>query len=137
MNQSIKYSRQREMIFNQVKNFPVHPTADEVYTALKKENPGLSLGTVYRNLNLLSELGQLKKIHIDSAKDRFDARTDPHCHLLCTKCGKIYDIEDNAADGIEKRIFGKYGHMVEEVSLDLKGICQSCSEIPDPDENDI
>ena len=137
MNPSIKYSHQREMIFNHVKNFPVHPTADEVYTALKKENPGLSLGTVYRNLNLLSELGQLKKIHIDSAKDRFDARTDPHGHLLCTKCGRVFDIEDNAADGIEQRILKRYGHIVEEVVLDLKGICQTCSEPNEPDETDI
>lgn len=137
VNSSIKYSRQREMIFNQVKNFPVHPTADEVYTALKKDNPELSLGTVYRNLNLLSELGQLKKIHIDNAKDRFDARTDPHCHLLCTKCGKVFDIEDDAATGIEQRILKRYGHVVEEVSLNLKGICQSCAEEFDPKENDI
>ena len=123
----MKYSRQREMIFNQVKNSPVHPTADEVYTALKKDYPGLSLGTVYRNLNLLSELGQLKKIHIDSAKDRFDARTDPHCHLLCTRCRRVFDIEGDSASDIEERISERYGHIVEEVSLNFKGICRDCA----------
>ena len=125
---SIKYSRQREMILNHVRNFPVHPTAEEVYTSLKKENPGLSLGTVYRNLNLLFELGELKKIHIDNSKDRFDARTDPHGHLLCTKCGRVFDIEDDAANGIELRILERYGHIAEEVSLNIKGICQSCAD---------
>lgn len=125
------------MIFNQVKNFPVHPTAEDVYTALKRDNPGLSLGTVYRNLNLLFELGELKKLHIDSSKDRFDARTDPHGHLLCTKCGRVFDIEDDAANGIEQRILERYGHIAEEVSLNIKGICQSCAESPDPDENNI
>ena len=114
------------MIFNQVKNFPTHPTADEVYTALKKDDPGLSLGTVYRNLNLLSELGQLRKIHIDNAKDRFDARTDTHCHLLCTKCHRVFDIEDHSADGIEERILKVYGHIVEEVSFNFKGVCKDC-----------
>ncbi len=130
MKLSRKFSRQREMIFNQVKNFPVHPTADDVYTALKKENPGLSLGTVYRNLNLLSELGELKKIHIEYAKDRFDARTEPHCHLLCTKCRRVFDVDDDAISGIEQRILAQYGHIVEEVSLNFKGICKSCAELP-------
>ena len=117
------------MIFNQVKNFPVHPTADEVYTALKKDDPGLSLGTVYRNLNLLSELGKLRKIHIDNAKDRFDARLDPHGHLLCAKCGRVFDIEDGSANGIEKRIMTNYGHIIEEVSLNFKGICADCAKL--------
>ena len=127
----MKYSRQRELIFNQVKDFPVHPTADEVYTALKSDNPGLSLGTVYRNLNLLSELGSLKKIHIDSTKERFDARTDPHCHLLCTKCQRIFDVEDCFSHGIEERISERFGHIVEEVSLNFKGICKDCAEDKD------
>ena len=120
------------MIFNHVKNFPVHPTADEVYTALKNENPGLSLGTVYRNLNLLSELGKLKKIHIDNAKDRFDARTDRHCHLLCTKCRRVFDIEDYSSDDIEQRVSERYGHIVEEISLNFKGICKDCVNELDP-----
>ena len=126
---SIKYSRQREMILNQVKNFPVHPTADEVYTALKKDNPELSLGTVYRNLNLLSELGQLKKIHIDNAKERYDARTDRHSHLLCTVCNRVFDITDDALNGIEARISEKYGYIVEDVSLNIKGRCAECADL--------
>ena len=78
----MKFSRQREIILRHVKNFPVHPTADQVYTALKKENPNLSLGTVYRNLNQLSDAGMLKKIHIADGSDRFDGRTDPHFHMI-------------------------------------------------------
>lgn len=122
-----KFSRQRELIYNQVKNYPVHPTADEVYTALKTEHRNLSLGTVYRNLNLLTELGMLKKIHLDNSKDRFDARTDAHCHFLCQKCGRVFDAEDSALHGIEKRIFENSGHIVTEVSLNFKGICGSCA----------
>lgn len=123
-----KYSKQRELIFNQVRNFPTHPTADEVYTALKKDHPALSLGTVYRNLNLLAKRGELIKIHIDNSKERFDARTEAHCHLLCTQCGKVYDIDDSAPREIEKRILKRYGHIVTEASLNFKGICRSCAE---------
>ncbi len=125
---AIKYSKQRELIFNQVKNHPTHPTADEVYTALKKDNPALSLGTVYRNLNLLAKRGELIKIHIDPSKERFDARTEAHCHLLCTECGKVYDIDDSAPGEIEQRIFKRYGHIVTEASLNFKGICRFCAE---------
>lgn len=130
----IKYSRQRELILKYVKNFPVHPTADEVYTELKKDNPELSLGTVYRNLNLLSELGVLRKIHIDNAKERYDARTDKHSHLLCTVCNRVFDITDEAPDGIEERIYEKYGYIVDDVSLNLKGKCAECAKL---DKDDI
>lgn len=123
-----KFSRQRELIYDQVKNHPVHPTADEVYTALKKEHTSLSLGTVYRNLNLLTKMKMLKKIHLDNSKERFDARTDEHCHFLCEKCGRVFDVEDDAPNGIEKRVLESSGHIVTEVSLNLRGICRECAE---------
>ena len=88
----MKYSRQREMIYEQVMNFPIHPTADEVYYALKDENPNLSIGTVYRNLNLLSDMGRLMKINIANGKDRYDGRTDLHYHMTCTNCGRVFDV---------------------------------------------
>lgn len=123
-----KFSRQRELIYNQVKENPVHPTADEVYTALKKEHPALSMGTVYRNLNLLSEMGMLRKIHIDNSPERFDARTDCHCHLLCGKCGKVFDVDDVMPEEIENRVFERHGHLVTETVLNFKGICRGCAE---------
>lgn len=123
-----KFSRQRELIYNRVKNYPVHPTADEVYTELKKEHPNLSMGTVYRNLNLLSETGMLIKIHIDNFPERFDARTDRHCHMLCERCGRVFDIECGVPGGIEERVFEKHGHIITDVSLNFKGICSECAD---------
>lgn len=127
-----KFSRQRELIYNRVKNYPVHPTADEVYTALKKEHKNLSLGTVYRNLNLLTEMKMLKKIHTDNAKDRFDARTDAHCHFLCERCGRVFDVEDSTLNGIEERILERHGHIVGDTSLNFKGICRECAAVSEP-----
>ncbi|MCM1164959.1 MAG: transcriptional repressor [Lachnospiraceae bacterium] len=123
-----KFSKQRELILNQVKNNPVHPTADEVYTALKKDNPALSMGTVYRNLKLLSETGALKRIHIDGSPERFDARTDSHSHLICGKCGMVFDVEGVLPEGIENRVFELHGHVVTETALNFKGVCRKCSE---------
>ncbi|MDE7361489.1 MAG: transcriptional repressor [Oscillospiraceae bacterium] len=122
-----KFSRQRELIYNRVKDFPTHPTAEEVYTALKKENPALSMGTVYRNLNLLSETGKLMRLHIEGSSERFDARIDPHCHLLCSECGRVFDIEDVLPENIERRVFERHGHLIAEVSLNFKGVCADCS----------
>ncbi len=123
-----KFSKQRELIYNRIKNYPVHPTADEVYTALKKEHPNLSIGTVYRNLHLLSETGMLIRIHIDNSPERFDARTDKHCHMLCKRCGRVFDIECETPDGIEERVLKRHGHIITDVSLNLKGICGECAE---------
>lgn len=123
-----KFSRQRELIYNQVKNYPVHPTADEVYTALKKEHPALSMGTVYRNLKLLSETGALKRIHLENSPERFDARTDSHCHLLCGRCGRVFDVEDVLPEGIESCVFERHGHLVTETSMSFKGICRGCAK---------
>lgn len=123
-----KFSKQRELIYNRVKNYPVHPTADEVYTALKKDNPNLSMGTVYRNLHLLAETGLLIRIHIGNSPERFDARTDSHCHMLCERCGRVFDIECGVPEGIEQRVFEKHGHIITDVSLSFKGVCGECAD---------
>lgn len=120
------FSRQRELIYEQVKNHPVHPTADEVYSALKKDCPNLSLGTVYRNLNLLSKSGMLLKIHIGGGKDRFDGRTDAHCHFLCEVCGRVFDVDDENIHGVKQRVLEKDGHRVETIAVSLKGVCREC-----------
>lgn len=122
----MKFSRQREIILRHVKDFPVHPTADQVYTALKKENPSLSLGTVYRNLNQLSEMGMLKKIRIADGSDRFDGRTDPHFHIICESCGQVFDIETPELEDIISRIGQRDGHKITDVTLNLRGICAEC-----------
>ena len=74
----LKYSRQREAIKNYLASTRNHPTADSVYMHVKKEFPNISLGTVYRNLNLLSELGEIVKITAPDGGDRFDGHTEPH-----------------------------------------------------------
>ena len=128
MRDGTKFSRQREMICNQVKNHPTHPTADEVYAALKPDCPKLSLGTVYRNLNLLSETGMLMKI-TGGGKDRFDGRTDAHGHFFCTRCGRVFDVDDERISGLGERAAERYGHSIGEVEVNLRGICKDCLSI--------
>lgn len=124
----MKYSHQREVILDYVKRHAVHPTADMVYSALKGEYPNLSMGTVYRNLNLLSDLGELMKIRIADGSDRFDGRTDEHYHMVCEKCARVYDLElPQLAEEIGD-IAAQSGHTLTRVMLTLTGECEKCKK---------
>lgn len=127
----MNFSRQREIIYNRVMNFPTHPTAEEVYTALKQDNPNLSLGTVYRNLNQLSEAGMLLKIPIADGSDRFDGRTDRHYHMICEKCSRVFDVELDCLDSIPQSVMNREGHMIDQDSCKGYGPCRLIPDITD------
>ena len=84
---TLKYSRQRESIKEFLMTRKDHPTADVVYENMKKIYPNISLGTVYRNLSLLSEIGEIQKLSNFGGADHFDGCVTPHCHFMCTACG--------------------------------------------------
>ena len=92
---NLKYSRQRASIKEYLMNTHEHPTADTVYLHVKKEFPNISLGTVYRNLNLLADMGEITKIPTPDGGDRFDGDIHPHYHVVCTSCGKVIDLMMN------------------------------------------
>lgn len=121
----MKYSKQREMIFRAVQSMKTHPTAGEIYTVLRAKHPNISLGTVYRNLNVLSEMGKIKKIRISSGSDRFDFRVDDHYHMICQACGEVIDIEIPELDPVLKRLESE-GFDITELNLNLRGICNKC-----------
>ncbi len=87
-----RYSRQREAILRVVRNTDSHPTADWVYEQVRKTLPHISLGTVYRNLNLLADQGLIQRVILDDGVVRFDGNVHEHHHFICTKTGKIYDV---------------------------------------------
>ena len=123
----MKNSKQRTMILETVVNNPIHPTADMVYSQLKTDNPNLSLGTVYRNLNLLSETGFLRKIQVPDGSDRFDGRLDSHYHIICDKCAKVLDIELNES-GFDKHVEDTTGYRITSLDVVVKGICPECQK---------
>lgn len=89
----MRYSKQRELVMQTVQNLCDHPTAEEIYDAAVKECPGLSLGTVYRNLNSLVDAGWVRRVSIPGKADRFDHTLPWHSHLYCTMCGSVTDAE--------------------------------------------
>ena len=98
----LKYSRQREAIKTYLEGRTDHPTADMVYTAIREIYPNISLGTVYRNLTLLAQQGEILKISCGESSDRFDAKTMPHYHFICEECGQVEDLMDIDTNAINK-----------------------------------
>ena len=88
---TLKYSRQREAIKEFLQGREDHPSADLIYQEMRKQFPNISLGTVYRNLSLLSELGEIRRITSDGS-DRYDARMMDHSHFICKNCGAVIDV---------------------------------------------
>ena len=96
----IKHSRQRDAILQNLVHRYDHPTAETVYTDIKTDFPNISLGTVYRNLSLLSDLGEIQKISTGAGPDRFDGNPKPHCHFQCRNCHSVLDIEFENQDEV-------------------------------------
>ena len=125
---ALKYSRQRESIKEFLMTRTDHPTADTVYHQLRKIYPNISLGTVYRNLALLADIGEIQKICTGDGADRFDGQVRPHYHVICTRCHQVMDLdldldymkepEALAAEHFEGKILG---HVTN-----FYGICPDC-----------
>lgn len=96
----LKYSKQRESIKNFLVTRYDHPTAETVYLNIRKEFPNISLGTVYRNLNLLAEIGEIQKLSPGIGPDRFDGNPAPHYHFICRHCGCVMDLTVSGLDHI-------------------------------------
>ena len=123
-----KYSRQREAIKDYLAHTKEHPTADTVYMSIRETHPNISLGTVYRNLNLLAEQGEIIKINCQDGSDRFDGNPKPHYHFLCKSCGKVSDIEMESIDHIITIAGAGFGGKVEGHVTYFYGLCQDCNQ---------
>lgn len=122
----MKFSKQRELILNYILNSHEHLTADTIYADLKKDNPELSLGTVYRNLTKLTEIGAIKKVSLPNQVDKFDKNLEPHAHFICDKCGSITDINIPGMDEFLDKVSDEDGISIRKYDLTLNGICKKC-----------
>ena len=125
----MNYSKQREIILNYLRSVNCHPTAETVYENIKEVCPSVSLATVYRNLNQLSENNYIKRIKIDGKSDRFDGNLSYHNHLFCRVCGRIDDMEPfYDLNDMFREIESKAGFMTEGCQLLFSGVCKECRE---------
>lgn len=122
----LKYSRQREGIKNFIMQRCDHPTAETVYEHIREEFPHVSLGTVYRNLSLLTELGEIVKISTGTGPDRFDGNVTPHYHFSCKKCGRVIDLEMGSIEHVNVIASHNFNGHIEGSVTHFFGTCPDC-----------
>ncbi len=127
MQPTIKRSKQREAIVTFLMTRKDHPNADTIYMNIKKEFPNISLGTVYRNLSLLSDRGEILKLTYEGGADRYDGNVDPHYHFICQECGEIIDMDMESIDQKVRDIAGEnFSGQINQSVIYFKGICKNC-----------
>ena len=119
-----RYSKQRELIYENLKARCDHPTAEIIYTELKKDNPSLSLGTVYRNLNFLADAKMIRKLDVGQTIVHFDADLSAHHHFICNECQQVYDIFYND-EIISNDAQRQTDHRIEKTDLVFSGTCKN------------
>jgi len=126
-----KNSKKRQAILAALRATKEHPTADMLYQMLKPDYPELSLGTVYRNLNVLAEEGLVTSVVRVDGQERYDATISPHAHFVCRRCRRVMDIALPAGvEALYGRLEEELGLQAENCSLDIHGLCRNCRECP-------
>ena len=118
-------TRQRRLVLQAVRSRCDHPTAEQIYEDVHAANPNISRGTVYRNLNCLSEDGIICHVRVPGA-DRYDLRTDLHYHMFCIKCKKVIDAPYSYKEYLDDETMQQSGFEIIRHRLIFEGICPEC-----------
>ena len=119
-------TRQREVILEELRNLSSHPTAAGLYEIVRRRLPRISLGTVYRNLELLAEMGAIQKLDLAGSQARFDGNVDRHHHVRCTGCGRVDDVPGAPLDLARVKHNDCSGYEFLGYRLEFVGICPDC-----------
>lgn len=122
----LKYSRQREAVLVYLRSTKSHPTAEQVYREIRKDFPKISLGTVYRNLNLLTDQGEIVKLNCGDGAEHFDAMTEPHNHFICRHCNRVLDLEFVPDLSMDAEADSKFPGKIEGHEIYFYGTCENC-----------
>jgi Fur family ferric uptake transcriptional regulator len=125
---NFRITPQRKVILEVLGTADCHLTADEVYKIVRVRLPRISLGTVYRNLEILSQLGMIQKLELGGIQKRFDGKTQDHYHLRCLTCGRIEDVLMEPQTVLEELVEELTDYKVLGHRLEFVGLCLSCRE---------
>ena len=119
---------QRRTMVDELKKLRNHPTAEEFYEVIRRKTPKVSLASVYRNLELLSKSGLIRKVEAGGPQMRFDGNTSQHCHLRCDNCGRVIDFMPNGAESLEKYVMEmkKLNRNVVDMNIMFLAKCGIC-----------
>lgn len=121
-------SKQRDAILNYLVPRKDHPTADKIYSDIKTEFPNISLGTVYRNLTLLCELGIIQKFSCGDSSEHFDGNPLPHNHFYCKECGSVLDLEMDNIDFVNTLASKNFSGSIKGHCIYFTGTCEQCEK---------
>jgi Fur family ferric uptake transcriptional regulator len=119
-------TRQRQVILEELLKLNSHPTATELYEIVRKRLPKISLGTVYRNLELLSQSGAIGKLEIGGREARFDGDLEQHHHVRCIYCGRVDDLKGLPVHPVGNKLKEPNGWEILSYRLDFVGVCPEC-----------
>jgi Fe2+ or Zn2+ uptake regulation protein len=119
-------THQRELILEELGNCHNHPTADALYERIKKKLPRISLATVYRNLEILSEAGMIRKLEISGRQKRFDKEIEQHDHVFCVQCRRVDDIKFDQSRLVSLEEDQSQGYKISGCRVEFFGICPKC-----------
>ena len=122
----MRNTNQRNTVLKVVEASCDHPSAETIYFRCREIMPEISLGTVYRNLKVLVEMGKIREVSILNAGDRYDKTIELHAHFRCKHCGKVLDVPAKDLDMLEKRVEDSTGYKIEGTEVLFVGICDRC-----------
>lgn len=122
----LRMTEQRRIILEELRKVKTHPTANEMYEMVRNRLPRISLGTVYRNLEMLSELGVIQRLELAGTQKRFDGTVENHYHVRCLACGRVEDLPVAPIPAIDEAIKGHSEYRVLWHRLEFMGLCPRC-----------
>jgi len=125
-NGGYRVTESRLIILELLHNTTTHPTAEEIYNMVKPELPNISLGTVYRTLNVLEDLGLVRRLDCNQSISRYDGNVDMHYHAICLNCGKVLDVDGESLENLEERFSIEPGFKILNHKLQIYGYCKDC-----------
>jgi len=125
---SLRMTKQRQVILEELRAVTSHPTADDMYDMVRRRLPNVSLGTVYRNLEILAESGVVQKIDIGGTKKRFDGNVAIHYHLRCEVCGRVDDVHLDPGVDLEEMAAMLTDYTILRHRLEFIGVCPGCQQ---------
>ncbi len=130
----LKITPQRRAIINiLLENNDRHLSSEEIYDLVRENCPEIGLATVYRTMQLLDEIGVISKLNLDDGCIRYElalnkSESHNHHHLICKKCGKIIEVEDDLMDNVESEIQGAYKFKILDHDVKFYGLCEDCNK---------
>ncbi len=123
-----RITKQRQVILEELRKLNTHPSADEIYKVVRRRLPRISLGTVYRNLEVLSALGKIQKLELSGSLKRFDWNTNKHYHIRCVRCNRVDDAPIAPLNQLENDLYKATVFEIIGHNLEFIGLCPECSK---------